>query len=165
MSNIQPGAFDLHWFRTHTPCWKLTRSKYFPFLPLQQMIYKQWKLLCTKVVTLSLQGTLLSVLLFERSVLTLYVKEKVGANEGEYHHRDRQSTVRHHLSDFGIQIRAVGEATHISTLWLCCNKFNRLYYCIYSSDSLSLENNAMHVKYWKNNEIPGVRHSNTVISI
>lgn len=58
----------------------------------------------------------LSVLLFERSVLTLYVEEKVGADEGECHHRDRQSTVRHHLSDFVIQIRAVGEATHISPL-------------------------------------------------
>lgn len=72
-------------------------------------------------MTLSLKGTLLSVLLYERSVLTLYVKEKVGANEGEYHHRDRQSTIRHHLSDSVIQIWAVGKrkkATHISTL---CN--------------------------------------------
>lgn len=50
---------------------------------------------------------LLSVLVRDRSVLTLYVKEKVGADEGEYHHRDRQSAVRHHLPDSGIQIRAV----------------------------------------------------------
>lgn len=64
---------------------------------------------CAKVVTLGLTGILLLLLSFERSVLTLYVKENVGADEGEYHHRDRQSTVRHHLSDFVIQIRAVGE--------------------------------------------------------
>lgn len=80
-----------------------------------------WKMFCAKVVASRLKGTLLSLLLFERSVLTLYVNEKVGADEGEYHHGDRQGAVRHHFSDFGIQIRAAGEreeATHIST---ACN--------------------------------------------
>lgn len=56
-----------------------------------------------------LKGALLSLLSFETFVLTLYVKEKVGADEGEYHHGDRQGTVRHNLSDSGVQIRAVGE--------------------------------------------------------
>lgn len=68
---------------------------------------------CARVVTLSLRGNPLSVLKFERCVLTLYVDEQVGADEGEYYHRDWQSAVRHHLSDFVIQVRAVGEGvTH-----------------------------------------------------
>lgn len=70
-------------------------------------------------MTLSLKSTLLSFLSFERSILTLYVNEKVGASEGEYQHRHRQSTVRHHLSDFVIQVRAVGKiAINISAF---CN--------------------------------------------
>lgn len=47
-----------------------------------------------------------------RVVLTLYVKEQVGANEGEDHHGDGQSTVRNHLSDLIVQIRAVGGTKH-----------------------------------------------------
>lgn len=47
-----------------------------------------------------------------RVVLTLYVKEQVGANEGEDHHGDGQSTVRNHLSDRIVQIRAVGGTKH-----------------------------------------------------
>lgn len=80
-----------------------------------------WKMFCAKVVASRLKGTLLSLLLFERSVLTLYVNEKVGADEGEYHHGDRQSAVRHHFSDFGIQIRAAGERgsdTHFHSVQL-----------------------------------------------
>lgn len=69
-------------------------------------------------MTLSLEGTLQSVLLYERSLLTLYVEEQVGANKGAHHHRDRQSAVRHHLSDSAIQIRTVGDKEDIST-W--CN--------------------------------------------
>lgn len=48
-----------------------------------------------------------------RVVLTLYVKEQVGANKGEYHHGDGQSTVRNHLSDLIIQIWAVGGTKHL----------------------------------------------------
>lgn len=59
-------------------------------------------------VTFSLKGTLLLVLLSKRCELTLYVKEQVGANEGEYQHRDRQSAVRHHLPDSAAQVRAAG---------------------------------------------------------
>lgn len=54
-----------------------------------------------KNVTGSLPGALSS----GRCELTLYVKEKVGANEGEDHNGDGQGTVGHHLSDFAIQIR------------------------------------------------------------
>lgn len=94
-----------------------------------------------KVVTLSLKGALLSLLLFERSVLTLYVKEKVGANEGEYHHRDRQSAVRHHLSDSVIQIRAAGKQRHIFQHFfnfLNCDVINpQFYYSTYSGFSFS----------------------------
>lgn len=71
----------------------------------------------------------ISPFICERSVLTLYVEEKVGANEGEDHHGDGQSTVGHHLSDFAIQIRAVGEDMHYSTLvQLQCNKLTELLY-------------------------------------
>jgi len=80
-------------------------------------------------MTLGLKGTL-SVLLCGSSVLTLYVKEKVGANEGAYHHRNRQSTVRHHLSDFAIQVRAVKRkgATHIDKYY---KFYNYLFYSNY----------------------------------
>lgn len=47
-----------------------------------------------------------SALSSAQSELTLYVKEKVGADEREDNNRDGQSTVRHHLSDFAIKIWA-----------------------------------------------------------
>lgn len=36
-------------------------------------------------------------------ILTLNVTEKVGANEGEQEHGDRQGAVRQHLPHFGMQ--------------------------------------------------------------
>lgn len=51
-------------------------------------------------------GALPSTLSSGQSELTLYVKEKVGADEREDHNRDGQSAVRHHLPDFAIKIRA-----------------------------------------------------------
>lgn len=45
----------------------------------------------------------------QQIILTLNVTEKVGADEGEQEHWDRQGTIRQHLPHFGMQERTEKE--------------------------------------------------------